>query len=191
MNKRSSEDIKHFNENGGWKNLKNTASEDYAKLNNVIIDILGGKFYAKLEPLRTIDAKKETEHLIQETMVDIWRGIDTFDPSKGAVFTTWAYKIGKNRLSKFLRNHQESLQARLIDTDMNRIEVIDSNETEQLLHEIKDGKILTARQEAILLDLLDRRRSHEIGETYSLSPSSIRKIKREIIAKLRAWFRQV
>lgn len=194
MSKRVPRYAKHFNEDGGWKNLKNTHSQDYRKLNDLVTDMLAGEFYYSLAGLRTIDAKKETEHLLQDTLLDIWRGIGTFDPSKGAVFTTWVYTIGINRLRKFLKKHKKSLESRLSDSDIEmdkHFVPVEFNELEKLLDDARTENVITPLQTTIIQDILDRKRSHEIGEIYNLSASSIRKIKREVIAKLRVWVHRI
>lgn len=56
------------------------------------------------------------EDLLQEVFVKIWRSIDSFDPSRGSLFT-WMLNIARNQAIDYLRSNSFKMQRMNIGID--------------------------------------------------------------------------
>lgn len=63
-----------------------------------------GRIRALVNGVRNIsDPAISTEDLFQEAQMAFWKAYESYDPERGALFTTYAYKIMKNAVTKLLR----------------------------------------------------------------------------------------
>lgn len=63
-----------------------------------------GRIRALVSGVRNIpDPAISSEDLFQEAQMAFWKAYESYDPERGTLFTTYAYKIMKNAVTKLLR----------------------------------------------------------------------------------------
>jgi RNA polymerase sigma-70 factor, ECF subfamily len=61
--------------------------------------------------------KNTAEDLLQETFIKIWKKIDTYDETKGTLYT-WMLRIARNISIDFIRSHRNQFYKQLLNIDL-------------------------------------------------------------------------
>ncbi len=67
--------------------------------------------------LQIIKNKEITEDLLQETFVKVWKKINTYDETKGTLYT-WMHNIARNTGIDFIRSHKNRFYKLLVHDDI-------------------------------------------------------------------------
>lgn len=103
--------------------------------------------------IKIIPYKDIAEDVLQDAMVNIWDGIDSYNPAKGRLFT-WMRNIIKNRAIDTLKSRQYRDRERTDDLDIN-IEVLDDTKSDNLNTDIIGLRQLTAKLGKEYFEVLD------------------------------------
>lgn len=76
---------------------------------------------------RIVLNKEDAEEIVQEVFIKLWQKPEIWDPTKGAKFTTWFYKVITNQALNLVKSRKYS-------TDVEMLEIASSDEsTEELM----------------------------------------------------------
>jgi RNA polymerase sigma-70 factor (ECF subfamily) len=129
------------------------------------------------------------EEVVQETMVNVWRRADTYDPQK-ASSATWIFTIGRNMRVDLLRKERRPAP------DMD--DPAYAAEPEPLAHEVIERRQDTARlreeiaelpedqRNVLFMAFLDGKSHGQIAEDLSLPLGTVKSRIRLAIARLRS-----
>lgn len=84
---------------------------------NYLYDNYSGALYAVI--YKVVNDDETANDLLQEVFVKIWNSVESYDPSKGRLYT-WMLNIARNRSIDFLRSkaHNKSKQTNSIDDNV-------------------------------------------------------------------------
>ncbi len=71
--------------------------------------------------------QEEIEDIAQETFLKAYRNLKSFDPHKGASFTTWLFTIAKNQSIDSLRKSQGSIQIDVKNVELHYSETAETS----------------------------------------------------------------
>ncbi|MEO4004840.1 MULTISPECIES: sigma-70 family RNA polymerase sigma factor [unclassified Flavobacterium] len=136
--------------------------------------------------------REESEDILQETFVKIWKNLDTYDESKGRFFT-WLLNIARNsaidRLrSKNFNNNQKNLSSdnfvHILDDNARTMNKIDTIGIQEFVKKLKPKCIQ-------LIDLLFFKgyTQQEVSETLEIPLGTVKTQNRNCINELRNLLR--
>ena len=153
-----------------------------------------------------------TEDVLQETYIDVFTGISTFNPDLGVSFDTWLIRIAENRLAKMIRDRSRLKRGggqRTLDIDGSTCKQIiadlgESAETasqRMKLEELKAAVELaiaslpSPQRQVVELHYLEQRSVEEISEQLKTTKGAVRgllyrakKNMREMLGGSSRWF---
>lgn len=141
--------------------------------------------------LKIIPNKDIAEDVLQDAMIKIWNGIDSYTPAKGRLFT-WMRNIIKNSAIDTLKSKQYRDRTRTDDLDIN-IDVLDGMESGILNTDIIGLRQLTAKLGKKYFEVLDMvyftGHTHvETAEILGISPGIVKMRIKMAIKELRKFF---
>lgn len=99
---------------------RNTAGFDY------LYENYAGALYAII--YKVVNDQDTTNDLLQEVFVKIWNGVQSYNPSKGRLYT-WMLNVARNRAIDFLRSKAYNKSRQTNSIDDNVYAVNQSNQT--------------------------------------------------------------
>ncbi|MEP7170642.1 MAG: sigma-70 family RNA polymerase sigma factor [Bacteroidota bacterium] len=105
--------------------------------------------------LRIVEKEEIAEDILQESFVKIWNKIDSYDHSKGKLFT-WMLNIARNTAIDELRSaqHKQSQQNRNIDDSVNMINASQSTSSKVDQIGLKETVARLKPDYKLIIDLL-------------------------------------
>nr|HDM99860.1 sigma-70 family RNA polymerase sigma factor [Deltaproteobacteria bacterium] len=181
-------DLTHLDDTLLLQHIRQGGREAFAVLVNRYAD----RFYRIA--YRLVSSKDDAEDIVQEAFLKLWRRPKLWDPSKGAKFNTWFYKVVIN----LCVDHQRKKRPLGLPQDM---EMADGNPGHDVLLDDHQRQSLLDR---FISDLPDRQRqalalcfyegvsNHEaadmMGVTLKALQSSIMRAKTTLKKKVKLYF---
>lgn len=105
-----------------------------------------------------VEKKEIAEDLLQDTFVKIWKKIDTYDETKGTLFT-WMLNIARNTAIDFIRLRRNEFYKQLVNFDVllndsfyHAIETVNFNRLDYIV--IKNRASELDNKYAVVIDLI-------------------------------------
>ncbi len=104
---------------------------------HILYDKYCGALYGIL--MKFVRRTDVADDLLQDVFVKIWKHIDTFDPSRGTLFT-WMLNIARNQAIDYLRSSSHQQQLLHVDNELFSLHTnyIDANASNSNMAEFKD-----------------------------------------------------
>lgn len=150
---------------------------------------------ARKAVLCMVPRKEDRADAYQDALVGIWRGLVTYDASKGAVVGTWLWYNIKHQVSNGLRRkyqlrRKHTIQMKSMNLSDRRLELEDPRETppqqrtRSLIQDALEG--LTGEETRMLVGhVLERCHFYEMEDEFGVTFSAIAGRYRRLIARLK------
>lgn len=148
---------------------------------------------------------KEFEDLVQEGFIGLIKACDTYDPSKGFKFSTYACTCIRNNILMYLRTRRRQSKLKTISSDTSIRSPLDPRESTRLVDLLEDPGASVSRKVAtsLLIGALKTECSlhkkilrltyegynqSEIGERLGLSQSYVSRLQRKLYSQYKEEF---
>lgn len=117
---------------------------------NALYDNYSGSLYGIIS--RIIPADEIAEDILQEVFVKIWKSIETYDKTKGRLYT-WMLNIARNSAIDYSRSKQSKLENKIQDID-NSVYQLSSSSINTDIIGIKEQVTKLKDDHRLLIDLI-------------------------------------
>lgn len=126
--------------------------------------------------------------LIQEGMMALIKGIDSFDPSRGFRFTTYGYYRIRGQMLNYLQRKEAKAPLPMDSFDEELRDPM-SSETIDAVLDLKDGlRHLPEREARILSDLImEGRNAKDVAMEENIDVSHVYRLRRKALGWLKSW----
>lgn len=175
---------------GTWANVKQYLHQLSGKIHIDTKEDLKSVFEAYYKPLvvfaKTICPPEDSEDIVQEIFVNLWKGSTSFDDDKA--LKSFLYKAVKNKCLNFLKHlkikkgYAESKMK--IYEDSKYIENVSHKlELSQTLH--SNISLLSERKKEVIMYMIKGMRNQEIAERMGIKLQTVKTLKSQAYKELR------
>lgn len=119
---------------------------------NALYDNYSAALYGVIT--RIIPAEEIAEDILQEVFIKIWKAIDSFDQSKGRLFT-WMLNIARNSSIDYIRSKQSRIENKIQNIDDSAYELSKRSKTMNTdVIGVKEQVIKLKDDQRILIDMI-------------------------------------
>lgn len=139
---------------------------------------------------KIVNNKSVSEELLQDVFLKIWKHIDTFDASKGTLFT-WMLNITRNSCKDYFRSKRYKYQTLIVPEELDSIPIQYRTQTSGNPEESMDLQLLMQGLEPKYKDIIDLvyisgYSQEQVSEQLNLPLGTIKTRSRAALKQLRA-----
>jgi RNA polymerase sigma-70 factor (ECF subfamily) len=134
------------------------------------------KFY--YVALKLVKSKEDSEDIVQECFLKLWKSPQNFDEKQNVKFVTWFSKVVQNRSLDFLRKHKEEIikdDYDVEDSAKNQLQIIEETYLQEMLDKSLD-KLNPNQKQAILLSFFSENNDEKSAKLMNLSVKAYRSL---------------